>query len=290
MNLEGVHLVSPSEPLRAGLLIIRHPKAMATAASRFPQIQAEQVVMVANHPAVDAAGHAEYDVALADARARAAFGAAPVWAPISSVVRESLAQDAESIVLRAEDWPNIFGRLPAAGPARSPGDGVPVIGRHSRPQREKWPDTREDLLAAYPDADDVRVEILGGAEIPQTILGELPARWNVLPFGEEEPSEFLRRVDFWVFMHHPSWREAFGRAAMEALAAGCVVVLPPYLETVYGDAALYATPHEVRGIVQECWDSPEMFRRQAQAGRDYVARYGPQAHLRRLTELGVVTP
>lgn len=287
LHLEGVHVVSARARVHARLLVIRHPRVIETAAARFPGISADHVVLVANHPAVDAAGTWHYDVESTDAHVRQLFGGEPVWAPISPVVRHSIAAQQTAVRTADTDWVNIFAEVPS--PALRSGfvADKPVVGRHSRPQREKWPDTAEALLAAYPDSDRWQIEVLGGAEIPEQILGRIPETWNVQPFGAEDPQHFLARLDFWVFMHHPAWREAFGRAIIEALAAGCVVVLPPYLREIFGSAAVYSEPSGVQDIVAEHWDAPKKFLRQSHRGQAFAAEFGPHRHLNRLQDYGV---
>ncbi|MBB3667243.1 glycosyltransferase [Garicola koreensis] len=287
MTLDDVHIVSARARLHTSLLVIRHPRVIETAAAQFTGITAERVVIVANHPAVDAAGTWHYHVQQTDDRVRELFGVDPVWAPISPVVRQSLAAQQTAVRVAEQDWVNIFGTVPELAARSGFVAEVPVLGRHSRPQREKWPDTAEDLLAAYPDTGQRRVEILGGAEIPEQILGRLPEAWHVQPFGAEDPQRFLARVDFWVYMHHPQWREAFGRAIIEALAAGCVVVLPPYLRDIFADAAVYTEPAGVQTTVTEFWQSRQMFLEQSRRAQQFAAQFGPGTHLLRLKDYGV---
>lgn len=289
LGQQGVHVVSPRAPLHTRLLVIRHPQVIATAAAEFSGITAEQVVIVANHPAADSQGAQQYDVAAADAAVRQRFGTAPVWAPISPVVRASLTEQPHAVQLAQQDWVNIFGTQVTTAPRAGFLGQKPVIGRHSRPQKEKWPQAPEHILAAYPDSADYMVKILGGAEIPKQILGHTPQHWQVVPFGGAEPAEFLQGIDFWVYMHHPGWREAFGRAIIEALAAGCLVVLPPYLSAIFGDAALYAEPAQVRALVDRYWEDSAAFLEQSRRGQQFAAEHGPQRHLSRLAELGIGT-
>ena len=56
---------------------------------------------------------------------------------------------------------------------------VPVIGRHSRPARLKWPDTLDKVVSIYPIDGSMKVRILGGCPIipknptgQTTILGD----------------------------------------------------------------------------------------------------------------------
>lgn len=286
LQLDGVHVVSPRAELHAKLLVIRHPRVIATAAAAFSGITAEQVILVANHPAVDAAGSWHYHVEETDAHVRELFGTAAIWAPISPVVRHSIAVQGADVAMAEQDWVNIFGQVPQIEPRAGFHGPHPVVGRHSRPQREKWPETAEELLAAYPDTGKWQIEILGGAAVPEEILGYVPRTWNVHPFGAEEPHSFLSRLDFWVYMHHSAWREAFGRAIIEALAAGCVVVLPPYLREIYGEAAVYSEPSGVQQTVTALWQDQQAFLRQSRLGQQFAADFGPATHVDRLAHYG----
>ncbi|OSM42177.1 glycosyltransferase [Nesterenkonia sp. PF2B19] len=290
LDLPGVHVATPRDRLHATVLVIRHPTVIWSTPSTFDHVTADHVVIVVNHAAIDGAGTRHYDVEATDRRVRSLFGLDPIWAPIGPVVRGTVLQQTTEVPLRDEDWVNIF-QMPEGAAERETFIGKkPVIGRHSRPQPGKWPDTKEDILAAYPNSPGYDVQILGGAKIARRKIGWIPDRWTVIPFGGEEPFDFLRRIDFWVYMHHPDLREAFGRAAMEALAAGCVAILPPYMKALFGDAALYAEPHEVLALVDEHWSSPEAFLAQSRRAQEFARSFSPQMHLRRLQELGVAVP
>ena len=69
--------------------------------------------------------------------------------------------------------------------------GRPVIGRHSRPFASKWPSDRKTFLAAYPDAADVDVRLLGYSDDLDRVVGTRPANWQVLPFGALPARDFL---------------------------------------------------------------------------------------------------
>ncbi|GAB3194112.1 glycosyltransferase [Nesterenkonia suensis] len=290
LDLPGVRIASPRAQLHAKVLVIRHPTVIYSTRSTFEGISADHVIIVVNHAAVDAAETWHYPVEATDARVRRLFGVEPVWAPIGPVVRQTVLDQTRRIPLRADDWVNIFR---TSGEVRRRTGFIadrPVIGRHSRPQPGKWPATGKDILQAYPDSPDYQVEILGGAQVAQHKLGRVPARWNVVEFGGEDPALFLERIDFWVYMHHPDLKEAFGRAAMEALAAGCVAIMPPYLEELFGDAALYASPREVRGLVDEYYADPEKYLAQSARAQDFALAFSPEMHIRRLEALGVHAP
>ena len=72
--------------------------------------------------------------------------------------------------------PREWGERGRAAPCRTA-----ILGRHSRPDPLKWPDSREKLLAAYPDAKHLQVRALGG--IPPEMASWLGSNWALLPFA-----------------------------------------------------------------------------------------------------------
>lgn len=290
VGLPHVSLRTPGSQVHAKLIIVRHPTVILSTRHRLQNVTGDNVLIIANHAAIDAGGKQHYDIAAADAKLRDMFGVEPIWAPIGPVVRGTMRQQTQQIPFRDHDWVNIFALPEEVEPRTGFLQETPVIGRHSRPQPGKWPHTGRDVLAAYPDSSSYTVRVLGGAEVAEHLLGYVPANWEVIPFGGEDPTKFLRRIDFWVYMHHPDLKEAFGRAAMEALAAGCVAIMPPYMEELFGDAALYAKPHQVPALVDEYFADRQKFLVQSAKAQEFARGFSPQMHLERLAELGVQTP
>ena len=163
---------------------------------------------------------------------------------------------------------------------------IPVIGRHSRPEWEKWPGTREDTLLIYPDRDDIDVRLLGVADKLRTQIGDFPGNWQTYSFNELDPAQFLRTIDFFVYYHHKDWVEGFGRNIAEALASGCVVILPPHFQPTFKEAAIYCEPGDVVSTILEFYTDRERYRIQSQVGRRFITRLcGPDGHIERIRRL-----
>ncbi|MFJ2519787.1 glycosyltransferase [Cellulosimicrobium cellulans] len=284
MRNARAEVLSHGEYVTADLLVIRHPSVITE--NFFPYgLKVNAVAIIANHVPVDGDGSVNYDVGKANDIATERFGVQPTWYPIGPVVREGLEQFSD-IHLSPADWTNIVPPRPTVANRNPPG-ARPIIGRHSRGQAAKWPESARAIRAAYPLDKEFDVRILGGAEPAKNVLGKTPANWTVYPFDGVAVDDFLSKIDFWVYYHHSSTREAYGRAICEAMQAGCVVILPPYLEKTYGPAALYAEPAEVQRIVREISADPERYSAQSDRGVQFVASLGPEMHKERLEALGV---
>lgn len=275
-------LVPSGRVTRTKLLVIRHPSVLDQLPTRRPQVEAEQVVLVVNQVPRDERTY--YDVARVHEHATALFGQAPIWAPISPGVRAAIRAEAD-VPMTDTDWVNIID-LDTANPRTGFVGERPVIGRHGREHWSKWPATRADILAAYPDDPQYAVEVMGGAHAVGEILGTLPDNWTVHEFNAMPVPDFLARIDFHVYLHHPGLVEAFGRVVLEGLASGAVCFAPPSLEPIFGDAVAYGTPGQVRGFVDRLWSDPQEYAARSARGVEFVIeRFSHRAHRRRIAEL-----
>jgi hypothetical protein len=275
-----------NQPIKADLTLLHHPMAFERLPAVPPLVTSRKTLLIVHHPVVDAAGVMQYDHLAVSALVRALFGPV-VWAPVGPKVRQTLEQLAVPPPMTPEDWINVI----------DPDDWIdrqspqlprsrPVIGRHSRPQPVKWPADRETFLAAYPDAPDVRVRLMGYSEALDQLVGERPANWEVLAFGALPVRDFLHSLDYFSYFHGPDWIEAFGRAVLEAMATGLVCLLPPDFRNLFGDAAIYCEPAEVldhvRRLEKDCAARAELSARAVQVVRE---RFGPDRAVARVAAL-----
>ncbi|MCA5892728.1 glycosyltransferase [Isoptericola sp. NEAU-Y5] len=280
-----VHLVNLDDPVMIDVLLIRYPPVLEFLSSVLPTAQAATVVIVANQVPIESDGtDRRYTVADCDAHARAMFGIEPYWLPQGPLVRTAIEAEGAPAGLLPYDNPGIID-VDAWSTPRQRLRGVrPVIGRVSRDAALKWPSDPDELLEIYPVTPDVDVRIMGGRRTVTAVLGAVPAEWLVFDINEVPPRTVLNQIDFFVYFHHPVLQEAFGRVILEALAAGCVVILPHHFEPVFGDAALYCTPSEVQDLVRRYHADPPLYRAQARRGQTAARDQNGHEHFRELVK------
>jgi UDP:flavonoid glycosyltransferase YjiC (YdhE family) len=271
----------------AGLAVLRHPAVFAAPSGALPAVAVDRTLAVVNQSPQDAGGEPYYDLAAFRRAVEGHFGGEVSYAPIGPDVRRQLTGIAPELPLLRRDWVNVIDiDAWAVDPGRRFAGRRPIIGRHSRDDPKKWPATREDVLAAYPAHRAVEVRVLGGADDARRLLGRVPANWTLYPFGSMDPQRFLATIDAWVYFHHPSWVEAFGRTILEAMASGVPSILPPHFAPLFGDAPAYLRPAGVLDQVLAWRDDPHAARRRAAAGQhDVRERFSHQTHVTRLQEL-----
>jgi hypothetical protein len=279
-------LVLPHQRVRAKVVVARHPAVLQHADVELAGVETEQLVVVVNAAPHDIDGYEHYRVDAVCAAGVRHFGVEPRWAPIGPLVRRVIAPDLASRQLFDDDWVNIIDVDAWAVPRTGWVSDRPVIGRHSRDNPQKWPAELATLQQVYPTDGSVRVRVLGGVAPATALLGELPDSWEVWPFGALDPRDFLSRIDFFVYYHDPRWTEAFGRTTLEALASGAVAILPPHFAVLFGDAARYAEPDQVRPLIDELYADRAAYEEQSATGRSVARRrFGHEAHVARLSEL-----
>jgi hypothetical protein len=235
----------------------------------------KRVIILANQAPMERDGSDwRYVSTICSANAERLFGVKPLWVPEGPQTRRELVREGllapEEIadfnmpcILNVDDW---------YLPRRRFRSDIPVVGRHSRDHYTKWPETRSAMLEVYPDDPAIDIRIMGGASTALKVLGakRLPKNWTSFEYDELPVKTFLHQLDFWVYFHHPVLVESFGRAILEAMAAGCVVILPEHFEETFGDGAVYCKSHEVRKVIEYYYADLERYRERSERGVRYV--------------------
>jgi hypothetical protein len=279
---DEVFLIPPgAETVKTKLVCLHHPAVLGAGSSALARVQAERAIVIAHRPPLDGTGALVYDPEVAYRSALGLFGDRVLWAPVSAICRDNLLRAAPQLPVCDDDWVNFVFADEWSAERGDWRNDVPVIGRHSRPDWEKWPDSADLLLSIYPASPDVDVRFLGAGERVRELVDPIPVNWTLLDWNSVPPADFLRDLDFFVYYHHSTWIEAFGRNVLEALASGCVAILPPYLQATFRDAALYAEPTEAAGLVRRLRSDRAEYEAQAKIGLSRVKeRFGPQQYLR----------
>jgi glycosyltransferase involved in cell wall biosynthesis len=292
-----VQMIVYGEKVTCDVLIIRHPPVLQDWQKYIPDVDAKAIRVIINQPPkrdYSKAGKTLYDLKTCAKHIQQYFGRVGKWYPIGPLVREVLHEHHKKelpyINLASQDWVNII-NIDEWKRKKRPRRGSTIkIGRHSRGQYVKWPNNKEQMLQIYPDDKEFEIHVLGGAEAPKQILGELPANWHVLEFGEMDPKAFLADLDIFVYFTHPDWVEAFGRVMIEAMAVGVPVIIPPTYQSLFGEAAIYAKPNEVKDAIHQLMNNDEYYEEQVQKAQNYVEKhFGYSMHLARINELKTET-
>jgi UDP:flavonoid glycosyltransferase YjiC (YdhE family) len=274
-----------NEPVECDVVLAQHPFSFQRMPFTPIRVRAKRVVCVAQHPPFNGYWTQEYDFAVVQRNLERMFGAPVFFAPVGPKVREQFEDMVgEKPTLLRRDLFNMIDMSEWPERVASPPRGTAIVGRHSRNDPLKWPDTEAEVRGAYPDAANLKIKVLGG--VPEEIKPWIGSNWSILPFLDDGIPEFLSKLDFYVFFHSRRWVEAFGISVAEAMASGAVTVLDQSFEELFEEGAVYARPEDTLDLVSRFVQAPDDFHRQSQAGRNLVARkFSVETYPQRMREL-----
>ncbi len=264
--------------ISADVVVVHNPSFLKFNRAFSPRIFCQKLIVVCHENFLRPGGAEGFDVDhCLSLLSRSAVAQERLLAPVSGWNRACasrwLGQSQTDWALTQEDWTNIcdFDLKPGLHAPRD------RRGRHSRPGIEKFPPI-SDLKLMFPETAEA-VRILGADNLMDE---ECPAHWELMKFGEEDVEDFLQSIDFMIYFTNAAWRESFGRAIAEAMAAGKVVITDADTAKSFGNGVVSARPAEVSDIVQRMIASPSLYRAQVEAAHSAITRFSREAFLGRL--------
>jgi glycosyltransferase involved in cell wall biosynthesis len=273
-------------------LIVRHPRVISSVSFEriVDRITCQKAHVVINNAAYGISGEEVYPVEKA-IRMTAAIKSQKVQiVPISPLIREELKGLVPASFLGDMNWSPTFN---VADYDNSPKEKLSIpyrLGRHGRDGPEKWIETPEFLLQAYPNDPDFSIEILGGAKKALNVLRKLPDNWTVHEFGSISPLEYLEKLDIFAYFPNTNLKEAFGRTIIEAMISSVPCILPHKFKETFYDLAFYVEPVHVAALVRtlaENWEEGRIFL--ACVKRIAIANFSSDAIAARLPDLPIST-
>ena len=280
----GQRLLPVPPVIHADTIVFHNPTCLRFDGRLAPRLSAARTVVVTHENFLRPGGCEGFDVThclglIADRVA----GGEMILAPVSAGNRSSVAAWLARTPgcgwrLAPDDWPNICDQ-PMLPPTANPRDRR---GRHSRPGFEKFPSLAAMQAQFPPHAE--RCAILGA----DTLLRErerLPSHWELLPFGSVKVADFLASIDFFVYFTHPLWRESFGRAMAEAIAAGKLVITDPAAAEPFGPGVIADDGSKIDRIVAQHVADPGRYAAAVRRAQTDLEGYAPASVTARLLQL-----
>lgn len=285
MVAEGAHVLSVRDEVVCSLLVVRHPPSAQFLDGTTATARADAVVLVADVPVLNPrTGDVAYEPRACLDNLEAAFAVRPVVVADSDLVHAQLAHllDPEDVAERL--WPVPLVTTQPHEPRRGHGTRDPVLGRDSRGDPEEWPTDADAFAKAYGTGS---MRLLGSPAVPADRFGDEAVRdWEVSDWSQQNLRDFVRGLDFWVYTPSDASLDSLLTGPVEAMASGCVVILPPSMRQVYGEAALYGHAHDVPRLVHELWSDAQRYRtRSLLARRLVVDRFGKESYLATIRHL-----
>ncbi|PYF99399.1 Glycosyl transferase family 2 [Georgenia satyanarayanai] len=274
LNAGTVPLVHLSQDVAARLLYVAHPD-VAQFLPDTAELGAEAVVVelaTADDPVPDLDPTPRPTVAECQAQVQRTFGLTAQWLARDDAAHAELtAVDGAALV---PVRPPLAVASPHLRASRRPAGRRPVVGAQPVELLAESLGTWDAVLEAFPDDDALDVRHRGDARAVQRSLGKrtLPPNWLVYAPAEVTVRDYLAQLDVLVLPLPAPLPLSARQSVVEAMAAGCPVVLDPSTAHEFGDAALYATPEECVRTVEGLYASPDVQAGQIRRGREHADR------------------
>lgn len=275
INSGEIDEVLYDDAVRVRLLILRYPPILQFFAHESSQLIVDSMIILANQAPAELDGSdIRYIVNDCHKNAQEAFGLDPMWVPQGPQVRDILEKYLSAPTLADFDMPGILDIEDWWLDRLWYRSTIPVVGRHSRDSPMKWPQNSTIFKQVYPIDGALDVRIMGSRKTPLQILGAkvAPPSWTIYNKDELPVREFLWSLDYFVYFQHKDTVEAFGRSILEALASGCLVILPPHFERVFGEAAIYSRPEEVPETIMNFHTDFNKYKQQTTLAQGVLSR------------------
>lgn len=282
LDESGLALTWNPPVIRADTVILHNPSCLKFDHRLASRISCDTCILVCHENFLRPGGAEAFDVghclALVD---RALICGSRLLAPVSPWNRSTLQNwlgGRTDWTLTSSDWFNICD-MPMLTANPRPRDRR---GRHSRPGFEKFPPLA-DLRAQFP-AQAERCSILGADSLMLDSEG-CPDHWQLFAFGARAVADFLAEIDFFVYFTSPQWRESFGRAIAEAIAAGKLVITDPATAQSFGPAVIASDGSDIDAIIAAHVADPARYGAFVHAAQASLARFSPAAFTRAVLPL-----
>lgn len=280
------HLIQDEDFHDVRLMVVRNPELLQFMPRGRAAFSVEALAVVAEGSPAKATGPVTF---LSEDCARHGedfFGRRATWIAASVEVRDLLRQrlGLGSVVEELYRWP--FDPEPFRVRRSTVRNIRPVVGRWAGDLPEHWPADTSLISSIWPTDGTVDVRLYGDSGVVRRHLrtGRLPAAWMSFQPGEITRRTYYRSLDF--FVHYPHVQAySAERSILESLAAGCVTILPPGYEGIYGDAALYCEAGYVKETISKYAADLDLFLGQSRRGTHFEGFRGEEDYVQTIREL-----
>lgn len=260
------------ETAEVGLLVVRDPRTVQFLPADPCRLETQRLMLFMDESRGAGGMHA-FDVESCTENARQLFRAEPLWAATRAGLPGLESARRLQRPVYEQTIPYVLSDVSWVNRPRRSSRGRPVIGRHARDLDRAWPVDPNTIELLWPPAGAEDVWIRGSANDALEVLdvSETPKSWVLFTQRDLPARAFLNAIDFYIATSTVEAPHEV-REALEAIASGCIAILPDSFRPLLGEAAIYATPDQVPHLVQSLWRSPAFMNDHRRKAADTLRR------------------
>lgn len=263
VNNGEVRVVIPDESASTKTAIIHDPTILQFASFSGLNLNADLVIIKPDiPPPTTKSTEIMYLPKDCEDIARRLFDGTVIWTSNDPEIADLLTSFVPEIIVDTQTCPVAFRPKHWYHSRKKLESRVMTIGRHSQNHAGLWPKDMNTSLALWPCDGSGEVCILGDARsfLRKYEQSRFPVDWVVYRENEIRPEAFMSSIDFFVYFPDEHFPQGFCREALEAAAAGTLVILPDKFRKIHGETALYAEPREALELISYFRENPSTYK------------------------------
>lgn len=282
INSNYVDEVICDENATTDLVLIHDPTVLQFAALDEIEMTADiTLISPAMPPQTENSAGGLYRPDICNAIAFKLFHAAVYWNSSDPMVKEQLREFEHSLFIDETDKPIVIDTRPWSLSHLHPRNAWPVIGRHAEDYELLWPSNYDTVVDLWPTKDSADVRFLGDARslLRRHGMQTYPLNWLVFRDRDITPEAYMANIDFFVYFPDELLCQSFSREALEAAAAGAVVILPEKFERTLGSVAVCTSAESVPQVIEALWNDLSQYKMHVRAIQQKITSNYGEGHL-----------
>lgn len=268
INRGDVHEVIPDENASATIAIIHDPTILQFSPLNEINLVTQKTLIIPHvPPSLGVTQEVLYLPLDCDRIASALFSGVVIWTATDPSIKRRLVDYGSGLNIHPRDHPVAFQRQRLKNYRPKLTHHVPIVGRHAENHEALWPANFSTASRLWPADDSVEVRILGDARALLRKYGQrrYPLSWINFRDNEISPEAFMSSIDFFVYYPEEGYSQSFSSEALEAAAAGALVILPEQFEEMHGPTAIYVSATDVPEVIREYTEDTLKYREASHA-------------------------
>ncbi|OZI48370.1 glycosyltransferase family 2 protein [Bordetella genomosp. 4] len=286
---QRVNIITHGESAATKLAVFLHPDIAQYKLDQFPEIVAENILIVVRQFPITPLVDIEPDQVLPRIQSHILqlFANPGVWQAGSTATKKLLMDSGGATYVAEDIWLPLIDsqHRDSRARVRQGSKKLPVLGRSfDCIIGATWPKNFRETKRGYCADDDMQVLLMGSEDLVCSQFGRRPNNWTFLKeTGPSAETDFLARIDFYLYFPAATYSGDIDESLFVAMSRGIPIVMPKRFRPIFGDSVIYSTADDVKNVVLSIWKSATRYKDMSEKARNFFrAKCLPEKALERM--------